>query len=672
MLDIQGNHDVFNVKDNELYRKYGHANLEENQEYYSYKSINSDRVYNFIPVVAARYPGLKKPHNFIGKVQNLETLENISSEDTKSINFFYGHFPRSCLLDSLKMRHLFAQKAYAYFSGHLHTGYNWINEMWMLQRYKIQETDQEKTYTSYLESELGDWKDYRRYRIFVVDNGVFSFKDFTFTSQTDLAEKYHIIPSFPKDIRQLIPDNKEPVFAAEFGQIRFFLISQKNDPEKFQNSDILIHLLNENQPTQEKIPCTLGSRNLVKCNLPTIYLEEIPEQDLEYSIFINNKRQPYSDNLIIRKATSIENNKSLFEDVNFASKMTRVILMSHAIYFFPLGYFLLLFSGLVILFSPFIVEKFRKFLSKLGYCCNGNYDNGNGNHFRFDSDFNGFLPISNNIYRSDLLDDFSIHSSSSNSGYFKFYRLFQSDGCWLLRKFIKYWLCLAVLGPWSIGYVLDKDESIDNEKSSFGTSNLGIIGPFGVFFYDNNGQIRHHYEPSVYLEGVRTLFSFWLPIIFMLPWIVNSKYNYQNYVRNLRMKRSSEKNTTNNNNILERNEWNELEKLKQRLSRGDDQMSSNSSSSSTRTGLNQTKIKNKKHKAILHILIKILQSAISTILAYKGLLLINKLSKFLGYGPTVLTSIIFPYHSAGFVVYSYFIYFIWSNKVNVYLMRYRK
>ena len=76
MLDIQGNHDVFNVKDNELYRKYGHANLEENQEYYSYKSINSDRVYNFIPVVAARYPGLKKPHNFIGKVQNLETLEN--------------------------------------------------------------------------------------------------------------------------------------------------------------------------------------------------------------------------------------------------------------------------------------------------------------------------------------------------------------------------------------------------------------------------------------------------------------------------------------------------------------------------------------------------------------------------------------------------------------------
>jgi len=250
VLDLLGNHDSFNsVKD-------GQENAISNKnEMVSDKNIVGS-ILNFVPVQLASFPGIGKPFNFIGHVQNEELLLSSKNQQKQHMTFYYGHYPTSTISGAHSLRSLFREKATAYFSGHLHNGYGWMPEMKVLNRRAGQ--------GAYLEAELADWKDHRIFRVCVVDNGVFAFRDFGFWDR----ETSLIVQTHPKWTVKI--PGKEPVFKEDLMEIRFFL---------FDLDEIEVVEVKSGEMT---IVCNIENLPLVTCPV----LEKIKS----YQVHVNNKQ----------------------------------------------------------------------------------------------------------------------------------------------------------------------------------------------------------------------------------------------------------------------------------------------------------------------------------------------------------------------------------------------
>lgn len=173
-LDIRGNHDVFSVpswsNSENMYRKFSVQGKQGRTYRYTYQSPDGDKT-TFIAFDATPNPGPKRPFNFFGMMtQEVEDeVESLLSESQQSnVTILFGHYPSS-MLGSKRMKQLMSQ-CMVYLCGHLHTLLDSVPRMHTRQQ------------TGNLELELGDWMKSRRYRVFAVDHGLFSFIDKTFGS----------------------------------------------------------------------------------------------------------------------------------------------------------------------------------------------------------------------------------------------------------------------------------------------------------------------------------------------------------------------------------------------------------------------------------------------------------------------------------------------------------
>lgn len=131
----------------------------------------------FLGVDACPDPGLRRPFNFIGILdqQEQQNVQRLQSEaDAKADHIvWYGHYPTSCILSlekesqKLNIRQLIGSthRSQAYLCGHLHSMGGLVPNMYTKHK------------KGYLELELGDWKDNRMYRLAAIDHGHFSFVD---------------------------------------------------------------------------------------------------------------------------------------------------------------------------------------------------------------------------------------------------------------------------------------------------------------------------------------------------------------------------------------------------------------------------------------------------------------------------------------------------------------
>ncbi|KAJ8922672.1 hypothetical protein NQ315_007704 [Exocentrus adspersus] len=176
-LDIRGNHDNFNVIDqNSRHNFFTNYSVQgkEHPRSYMYQIKQGDNLYSFIGVDACLEPGPRRPFNFVGMLDDLEVTEInslIKKAEATPNNYtvWFGHFPTSCILTPgpESIRDLIGKhkQGLVYVCGHLHTLGGLIPKMYTLQK------------AGFLELEVGDWKDNRMYRVMAIDHGLLSFSD---------------------------------------------------------------------------------------------------------------------------------------------------------------------------------------------------------------------------------------------------------------------------------------------------------------------------------------------------------------------------------------------------------------------------------------------------------------------------------------------------------------
>lgn len=175
-LDVRGNHDDFNVYDwkdkHNYYRTYSVQGPKHSSHYiYTIEDEPGD-VYSFIGVDACLQPGPKRPFNFIGVLQSddIRELEEKRLNATKAasnMTLWFGHYPTSSLATpSHGLKEIINGP---YFCGHFH-----LANMYATQP------------SGFLEVELQDWKNNRKYRVAAIDHGLFSFTDVTFGDEWPL------------------------------------------------------------------------------------------------------------------------------------------------------------------------------------------------------------------------------------------------------------------------------------------------------------------------------------------------------------------------------------------------------------------------------------------------------------------------------------------------------
>ncbi|XP_014363617.2 transmembrane protein 62 isoform X1 [Papilio machaon] len=179
-LDIRGNHDNFNIKNinaqENYFRNYSVQGKTYPRSYVHILNENGVKV-AFLGVDACPDPGIRRPFNFIGILDNQEQQHlqklKLEAESKADHVVWFGHYPTSCILslerDSqrLNLRQLIsnAKGSQVYVCGHLHSMGGLVPQMYTIQR------------KGFLELELGDWKDNRMYRLAAIDHGIFSFVD---------------------------------------------------------------------------------------------------------------------------------------------------------------------------------------------------------------------------------------------------------------------------------------------------------------------------------------------------------------------------------------------------------------------------------------------------------------------------------------------------------------
>ncbi|XP_018565162.1 transmembrane protein 62 [Anoplophora glabripennis] len=176
-LDIRGNHDNFNVINNDSKQNFFTNYSVQGKEHprsYMYQIKQGGTTYSFIGIDACLEPGPRRPFNFVGILDELEVNEInslIKKAESVSTNYtvWFGHFPTSCILTPgpENVRDLIGKhkQGLVYVCGHLHKLGGLIPQMYTLQK------------AGFLELEVGDWKDNRMYRLMAIDHGLLSFVD---------------------------------------------------------------------------------------------------------------------------------------------------------------------------------------------------------------------------------------------------------------------------------------------------------------------------------------------------------------------------------------------------------------------------------------------------------------------------------------------------------------
>ncbi|XP_017772189.1 PREDICTED: transmembrane protein 62-like [Nicrophorus vespilloides] len=226
-LDIRGNHDTFNVISLEspqnFFTNYS-IQGKENPRSYLYQIEKNGILYSFLGVDACLKSGPRRPFNFVGLLYNqeideikllIEKVKESKSEHT----IWFGHFPTSCVLsqsDGIRSLLGSLKQGTVYVCGHLHT---LVSNMYTLQN------------DGFLELELGDWKNNRRYRLMAIDHGFISFTD------VGHREWPVVLITNPKDALFVIPEKENLESIANSTHIRVLVFSVSKITEVQVNID---------------------------------------------------------------------------------------------------------------------------------------------------------------------------------------------------------------------------------------------------------------------------------------------------------------------------------------------------------------------------------------------------------------------------------------------------
>ncbi|GJQ65555.1 hypothetical protein Trydic_g7655 [Trypoxylus dichotomus] len=178
-LDIRGNHDNFNVinidsKEN-FFPNYS-IQGKTHPRSYMYQIKRPDTIYSFIGIDACLEPGPRRPFNFVGlidkaEIDEINKITDIVRRSGSNYTIWFGHFPTSCIVatEGKGVKSIIGEldQSLVYVCGHLHTLGGVVPNMYTLQK------------SGFLELELGDWKNNRKYRLMAIDHGLLSFVDVT-------------------------------------------------------------------------------------------------------------------------------------------------------------------------------------------------------------------------------------------------------------------------------------------------------------------------------------------------------------------------------------------------------------------------------------------------------------------------------------------------------------
>lgn len=216
-LDLRGNHDNFNVPGRvsslNYFNNYSVQGHKHKASYLHQVEKGGSR-FSFLAVDATLELGLKRPFNFVGlltkkEMDDIQRLVDQSRQLKSDHILWFGHYPTSCIVtpetvETIRSAIASAPESVVYMCGHLHT---LVNQMYTLHQ------------GSFLELELGDWKDHRMFRIGVMDHGLFSFMDY------DHGKWPLVIVTNPKKAQFHIPRRENRMTSLNSSHIRILAFS---------------------------------------------------------------------------------------------------------------------------------------------------------------------------------------------------------------------------------------------------------------------------------------------------------------------------------------------------------------------------------------------------------------------------------------------------------------
>lgn len=172
--------DNFNVppsqSDNSHFKRYSIQGPKHRRSYMEIVKGSNGDLFSFIAVDACLEPGPKRPYNFVGMLNQTDSdhLQHLIDESRKAgVNYtiWFGHYPTTCIITKNKehrsLRRIISDydSSLAYMCGHLHSLAGMVPRMYALQA------------GSFLELEVADWKEGRKFRVAAIDHGLLSFVD---------------------------------------------------------------------------------------------------------------------------------------------------------------------------------------------------------------------------------------------------------------------------------------------------------------------------------------------------------------------------------------------------------------------------------------------------------------------------------------------------------------
>lgn len=164
------------VADNTHFKRFSIQGPKHKRSYMELVKDPSGDLYSFIAVDASLEPGPKRPYNFIGVLtqDDSDQIQHLVDEARRAganYTIWFGHYPTTCVVTKNKenrsLRRIIKDHntSLAYLCGHLHSLAGLVPKMYALQE------------ESFLELEVADFKNHRRYRVAAIDHGLFSFVD---------------------------------------------------------------------------------------------------------------------------------------------------------------------------------------------------------------------------------------------------------------------------------------------------------------------------------------------------------------------------------------------------------------------------------------------------------------------------------------------------------------
>ena len=228
-LDLRGNHDCFDV----VHRAHisntfkTHSVMGEKKLLGSYKYVHETKfgLYSFIGIDACPEPGLKRPFNFYGTLNERDiTALRLMARSTVNHNYtlWFTHYPTTALslnYNTALKPAIESTNTLAYLCGHLH------------HLGGISYTMYTRRPEGHLELELADWKVNRRYRIMAIDHDLLSFTD------TSYMKWPVILVTNPKELSLSAP-LVEPLSRMVYStHIRLLIFSPHNIDRVFAKVD---------------------------------------------------------------------------------------------------------------------------------------------------------------------------------------------------------------------------------------------------------------------------------------------------------------------------------------------------------------------------------------------------------------------------------------------------